>query len=286
MHVHLPIDLMDVAKTVGQWMEKPVELRDQYDGMLLRRAVERLEEYCFELDLLASYRMAERINGEIFRAIEAGQATVDLRGSANEFMRRIEDEISHNRFLSLSSKEASLWSAQMPFGEDVFERFPSAIVEIEEAGKCLAVERCTASVFHLMRAMEVALKATAGALGIPYAPGWEPYLKQIQGRIDVKWRKKGVQWRRDEPFFREVLAHLQAVRVAWRNPTMHVVKSYTREQAEDVYNAVRGFMRHLATGISEKPAGRLSRKKPTEHPGIGARNRCRGGIGASRPDEE
>jgi hypothetical protein len=46
-----------------------------------------------------------------------------------------------------------------------------------------------------------------------------------------------------------VLAHLHAVKVAWRNPTMHIVNQYTPEQAEEVFNAVRGFMRHLASKL-------------------------------------
>jgi len=65
------------------------------------------------------------------------------------------------------------------------------------------------------------------------------------------WRQRGVRWKRDEPFLREVLGHLQAVKVAWRNPTMHIVNVYTLEQAEEIFNAVRGFMRHLATRLSE-----------------------------------
>jgi len=191
---------------------------------------------------------------------------VDLRDLTKELIGRIEDEIGAISFLSLSTLDAKRWSAQMPFGEEVYSRFPSAIVEIEEASKCLAVERSTAAVFHLMRTMEVALKVAAVELGIPYAPSWEPYLKQIHTRIDQKWRKKGVQWKRDEPFFREVLGHLQAVKVAWRNPTMHVVNQYTLEQAEDIFNAVRGFMRHLATRLSESSAKKPGRKKRAAGP--------------------
>jgi hypothetical protein len=172
---------------------------------------------------------------------------MELRG-------RLEDELQGLVFLALTREEAVRWRTKQPFGEEVFERLPSATIDIEEAGRCLALERGTATVFHLMRVMEVGLKVTASALGIPYAPSWESYLKQIQDKVDKKWRQKGVHWKRDEPFFREILGHLQAVKVAWRNPTMHIVNQYTSEQAEDIFNAVRGFMRHLATKLSEVPA--------------------------------
>jgi hypothetical protein len=131
------------------------------------------------------------------------------------------------------------------------ERFPSASDDIEEASKSLACERATATVFHLMRVMEIGLKTLASALGIPYAPSWESYLSQIKTNLDEKWKNKGAEWKKSEPFFREALGFLHAVKVAWRNPTMHVAASYTTEQAGDIFNAVLGFMRHLATGLPE-----------------------------------
>jgi hypothetical protein len=32
---------------------------------------------------------------------------------------------------------------------------------------------------------------------------------------------------------------------------MHIVRHYTPDMAEDVFNAVKGFMRHLATRLTE-----------------------------------
>jgi hypothetical protein len=36
-----------------------------------------------------------------------------------------------------------------------------------------------------------------------------------------------------------------------RNPTMHIINSYPPDIAEEVFTAVRAFMRHLATKLSE-----------------------------------
>src|ERR1700687_6353897 len=44
-----------------------------------------------------------------------------------------------------------------PFGYDVAKAFPRASDDILEATKCYALERYTASVFHLMRAIEIGL---------------------------------------------------------------------------------------------------------------------------------
>jgi len=103
--------------------------------------------------------------------------------------------------------------------------------------------------------MEGGLKVTANALGIPYAPSWESYLKQIAKKVGDKHPHKGIEWKRDEPFFQDVAARLETVKFAWRNPTMHVVRSYTEEEAREVYDSVKVFMRHLATKLKDVPIG-------------------------------
>lgn len=176
----------------------------------------------------------------------------EMTNLVRELSSRIQDEVSFGIFLKIPSDLEKYYDPKgVLFGQEVADRFNSAIDDVDEAGKCLALGRGTACVFHLMRIMEAGLKSVAKALGIPYAPSWESYLKQINDRIEQKYKKKGVQWKKDEPFFRDVAAHLQAVKVAWRNPTMHIERSYNAEQAEEVFNATKGFMRHIATRLQE-----------------------------------
>jgi hypothetical protein len=86
----------------------------------------------------------------------------------------------------------------MLFGKEVNDRFPMAIDDIEEAGKCLALGRATACVLHAMRIIEVGLRALAKALNIPFAPSWKSYLNQISSRIAEKHKNKTSKWKRDE----------------------------------------------------------------------------------------
>lgn len=166
---------------------------------------------------------------------------------------RVEDELSQTLFMHFTPKQAELYGNRSPFGDVVRKSFPSCAWDAEEAARCLSVRRATASVFHLMRVMEAGLKAMSNSLGIPYAPSWESHLNQIRNRIAAKHRTKGVRWKRDEPFFSDAAARLEAVKVAWRNPTMHIVRKYTEEEASEVYDAVSIFMKHLARKIREKP---------------------------------
>lgn len=194
--------------------------------------------------------------------------------SLDRFLAKLEDpKVSHESILScsedLSSRIADALSATLVyqispertrymkaelFGPEVAARFPSAQTDIEDAGKCLAFQRGTACVFHLMRVMEAALKVVARPLGIPYAPSWESYISQITRKIDEKHRHKGVQWKKDEPFFKELLGDFHGVKIGWRNPTMHIVRRYEPEEAEEILIAVRGFMRRLAKKYGEPGA--------------------------------
>ena len=98
-----------------------------------------------------------------------------------------------------------------------------------------------------MRVMEAGLKGIAAELGVSYAPSWESYISQLSNILDGKAYKKLTEDQRAKrPFYNDVLRDLSAVKMAWRNPTMHIVKSYETAQAKSVYGAVESFMRHLA----------------------------------------
>jgi hypothetical protein len=189
----------------------------------------------------------------VAETIELGQSLKDISVEIDAFNKIFELEIRNKAFFAMpSGLLAYNKTAEELFGPDVIAMFSGsgsdATADIEEAGKCLAFGRSTAAVFHLMRVMEVGLKALSKNLGIPYAPSWESYLKQMQERIETKHKLKSVSWKRDEPFFRDALGDLQAVKVAGRNPTMHVVRRYTPEESQGVYLTVRTFMKRIAAG--------------------------------------
>ena len=153
--------------------------------------------------------------------------------------------------MRVPSEYARFYRDRQIFGERVEVAFPSAIKDIEASGKCLAFGEGTACVFHLMRIMELGLKVLARPLAIPYAPSWESYLKQIETQMTKKHKTKSKKWKKEEPLFRDLAGDLQMVKIAWRNPTMHIVRHYDQSEAEDVFRAVRAFMKRLAEKFSE-----------------------------------
>jgi hypothetical protein len=165
-----------------------------------------------------------------------------------EFLHRcLVDHFEERMVLLIDAANTAYFDQVTPlFGDAVFTKFQKAQRDIEEAGKCLALDRNTAVVFHLMRAMEEALRALAGKIGavVQNSDGqflaWGVIVGNIKSKIPSLSADQQDDWTQ---------AHnlLWGVGKALRNTTMHPQQSYTDAEAVELFEAVRGFMRHLAS---------------------------------------
>lgn len=142
------------------------------------------------------------------------------------------------------------------FGQPVADSFSGASYDIHEAGFCMGLARWTASVFHLMRVLEVGLAALGAKFDVSLEhTNWAPAIEQIDSRI--KGMHKDPSWKalpdckEQQEFYSQAASHFEVLKNAWRNYTMHRRGFYTEEQAEEIYNNVRGFMQKLATRLHE-----------------------------------
>jgi hypothetical protein len=143
------------------------------------------------------------------------------------------------------------------FGDAVADAFPSANYEISEAGWCLALTRGSASVFHLMRALEIGLAAFGSVFGVSLAhTNWDPALREIESKIremhkDPTW-KVLPDCKEKQESYAQAASHFGILKDAWRNYTMHVRGVYTEDGAEQIFMSVKGFMQKLASlGLKE-----------------------------------
>jgi hypothetical protein len=165
-----------------------------------------------------------------------------LRIAVSELDSRIRDDLQNEWFMHIKGDVFKYYSGTNLFGADVDGKFPSAKEDIEHAGKCLAVEQDTATVFHLMRAMESAVGALAAKLSILNPDReWGKLLSDIH--VKIERMPKGD----DRNAWSECHANLYHVKQAWRHGTMHPKETYTPDQAKEVFQAVRVFMTQLAT---------------------------------------
>jgi len=223
------------------------ELARQQIANLASHAIDQLREACTLAEMDNVFPELDRLAIAASLLLTHQEYTLETIGqSFKHLISRINDELQSKYFLRLERRDALLYAEEFPFGKEVSDKFPLATEDIEEATKCLALQRPTACVFHLMRAMEVVVKRLGKRLGVTNVEKeWGKILSDMAKAIErmpsdsVKKKAKKNEWS-------EAHVNLYHVKQAWRNETMHPKSNYTREQALEVFNATRVFMRHLA----------------------------------------
>ena len=166
------------------------------------------------------------------------------------------DEAGSKVFLVVSHDAASLYGSLSPlFGAEVAAKFPSIAYDIEEAGKCLALERSTASAFHSLRCLEAAIRAISRSLSIEDPTkgsqrNWSFALAGIQKEMDARW-PKGHRISGDAVIFERFHAIITATQNPFRNSTMHLESKYTEAEARHLFEMVKGLMQRVAARIDE-----------------------------------
>ena len=205
---------------------------------------------CNKLGLSLSAITAQKLMGTMLQPTKVSYKKVSEL--LQELSGRIYDEMESRLFLSIEPDKQTLFFGSALFDAKVNIAFPTAVIDIQEAGKCLALDRSTACVFHLMRVMEVGLRALEKSLNLSPSvnPNWQNILDKCTREQAKPLNQRAPEWQKNATFLAEATASLQSVKEAWRNPTMHIEKVYTEEQAGEIWNAVKGFMRHLSTKLT------------------------------------
>lgn len=218
----------------------------------LRDALSQMRGYCVD----AGLRMTTLCIDQQLRQLVAFAEIPQNPGIAQEIahgveavQNRLQDEMSLQFFLSLSPKEAEWFSANAPrFGGGVEDKFSALLEDIDESAKCLGLGRYTACVFHLMRVMERGVQTFGGKLGISPVnilgqdKNWQNILDEINRSIKSLPPTDLITKQ-----YANISSNLYNVKLAWRNEVMHPKATYTPDEAEAIFAAVRGFMRELAS---------------------------------------
>lgn len=216
---------------------------------------------CNEMSLAVTYQFAEDLR-KMLSLVQLSDNTILTRNDLTQIVSILSHivgclrkESSLKIAMILPPEKVDFFEPNEPlFGKSVDEKFPSITYEIDEAGKCFALNRYTACVFHCMRAMEKGLDAVYASLALTKGknPNWGGLLKEIKGEIDT--RKTTSAWKisDDANFFPEAYISIDAVRNVWRNATMHIENKYTEEEAANIFNAVKGFMQKLSSRMDEQ----------------------------------
>jgi hypothetical protein len=245
----------------GQFFKMDVS-GDILDLELIPTITESLRNLDVHLETLG-VRLTRTQVSRLLSALEKKPAEIkygELREWLNSIISRLRDELSDACILVLNPENRRFYSPLEPhFGDHFAAQFPSALFEVDEAAKCFALERPTASVFHLVRVLEVGLKACRSCLGMPESTkpadrNWAAILRVFNDEFKRRSALGAKGWKKktDKAFFEEVYVSLDAVRNPWRNATMHVESKYLPEEAEHIFVAVRGFMKKVSSRMDER----------------------------------
>lgn len=206
----------------------------------MKTGAKKIRELADSLELRVTANTARNMLADCETAPELHRAVAQIAN--NLFM-----ELDGRKFYGPLHKYAGYFEEPKLFGDTVFSSFSSANNDISEAGTCLALERGTAAVMHLMRVMECGLAALAKTLNVPKQNDWGRYLSAIDAELAARYKAAGARTAKEQ-FYSEAAFSFDQVRRACRNPTMHVEHNYSPERAREILEAVKSFMTHLAAG--------------------------------------
>jgi hypothetical protein len=181
-----------------------------------------------------------------FQAALQVETLAQLSSRADHLQHRVQDELHLEWYLQVDRDEVRFYDKPSLFGEKVAAKFPKAIEDIKNAGNCIALQQPTACVFHLMRAMEIAVRRLSQRLGVTITP--QTTWRQMTGNMDTKVKAlpDTTEAQKDKKNDWEAArANLHQVGSVWRNNTMHPAASYSRPQAREIFDACRVFMTAL-----------------------------------------
>jgi hypothetical protein len=167
-------------------------------------------------------------------------------------------ELEERKFVFIPLAKVEFFEKAALFGKRINYRFPSAKLDIKAAGNCLALDLPTAAIFHLMRVVEIGLRALARQLKVKikntpleYAE-WNRIITEIEKKIEVmRQMPRGPKKETELVFYRDLVGAFNAFKDVWRNNVMHTRGTYNEHEALGVFERVRGFMQRLANKVSE-----------------------------------
>jgi len=169
-------------------------------------------------------------------------------------------EVTKRKYVSIDQDRSQYVDREHLFGEAVSSAFPSATDDIREAGNCIAVECGTATVFHLMRAVEYALRKLARKLHVRLThkgrshpiefADWDKVITGIHNEITkARSLSPGPKRQAKLEVYSDVADHCLYMKDIWRNNISHARQPYLPSEALGVLERVRDFMNSTATVV-------------------------------------
>lgn len=189
----------------------------------------------------------------LLERVKDGKVTLSQVGAdARVIKETLRDELATKLFLHVLPENAPYYIEPFEDWGTVMEHFPSLSFDIEEASKSFALERYTASVFHLMRVAEGGLRSVAKRVGLANPrPNWDEAIKYIEGQLRKNYDGMDSIFKGDVEFLSGIAAHMRSVNLAWRRNVSHIERNYSREEVKGIYDSTVSMMQHISSKLAE-----------------------------------
>ena len=229
-------------------------LNDKMRGVMIDDLV-AAHFHCEAIDLGVSQQHIE----SLVKSLKEGrQSCAEAERDLNTVQSSMLYEIKSRLFFHVPQEHAKLYLKPREKWEEIIDRFPGALSDVEEAWKCFALERYTGAVFHSLQIVEVGLIELGTFINVtdPIS-GWTSVAQRLKKIIDVKYQDLGVFEKANRPFLEQLQGTVEALKNAWRNKISHAHGKLTvmtgeefhPDVAEEILSATRAFMRRLADGL-------------------------------------
>lgn len=156
---------------------------------------------CKAMGMAVTAGAAERVCADLTRAVQTEDggwlfnyhASLRCRGAIDQLHGYMINEAKTLVAMMLPAASIPLYEQRDPlFGANTANKFPSLSYDIEEAGKCLALGRSTAAVFHALRCLEAGFAAMWRCLGIAdplsgFQRNWSNRRDKVAEQIEARW---------------------------------------------------------------------------------------------------
>lgn len=241
---------LEEASTVFSFVEadreggEKAEL-DDVERQDLLTALTRLKEICDQLEL----------------PVSAGVMATALRhppNTAGELERIVQPayiELKNQLFLFVPAHRARYY--EYALDATTADAFPTCAKEITHSGNCYAASEYTASVFHCMRAAEIALWAFSHHLNVqtnrPIEHSeWQTLINEVTKKIDGMRNQPATPQRDEEmQFCSDANSQFFNLKEAFRKHVAHARETYEEGASIDILHRTCGFLRALSKKVRE-----------------------------------
>jgi hypothetical protein len=250
---------VNLAFVLGR-LEAPAPVGER-DAILFEVILER----CIEDMDRFGLRVSARNTKDVVKILKGIHPSTNLHDYITVLRSGLSVELESTLFKSVDASVARMYREPRRDWEEVIERFPDSVSDIEESSKCYALGRYAASVFHSVQVIEHGLLALGEFMELPDPKsGFTAVANALQRVKDTSYQDRTDFERKHYAFFEQVNGSVHAIKDAWRNKVNHaqgklvvMTADFSPAVAQEIYIATRAFMRRLATDLPEKKRGFL-----------------------------